>query len=202
MKRPAVEWGAATLALRGETESGDRHLVCALPGGVLLAAVDGIGHGREAALAADLAVRTLEEHAGEPLERALRRCHERLRPTRGVVMSLAAYDAAGRTLVWLGVGNVEALLLRGRSGVEREREWLLPSRGVVGGRMPALQPSTVPVKAGDLLILATDGIGAGFDRELNGLERPQELADRILARHGKRADDATVLVARFTGLGR
>jgi len=57
-------------------------------------------------------------------------------------------------------------------------------------------------KEGDLLILATDGISVGFDRELNGLERPQELADRILARHGKRTDDATVLVARFKGRGR
>jgi hypothetical protein len=194
---PAVEWGVATRTLEGESESGDRHLVRPLPGGMLLAAVDGIGHGREAALAAQLAIEIVDEHAGEPLARLLGRCHERLRPTRGVVMGLAAFDAAGARLTWLGVGNVEGVLQRSdpRGGQRRER--LLQRPGVVGGRMPPLQEAIIPVAGGDVLIFITDGVDSRFDEGFDPYAGPQRLAERILQRHAKGTDDATVLVARF-----
>ncbi|MGH7544908.1 MAG: SpoIIE family protein phosphatase, partial [Gemmatimonadota bacterium] len=78
-----IEWGVATLALPGQRQSGDLHFVRVWPGGALLAAVDGFGHGREAATAARLAVATLEAHATESLEAIMRNCHEALRGTRG-----------------------------------------------------------------------------------------------------------------------
>jgi phosphoserine phosphatase RsbX len=199
MRSQLLEWGVSTRMLRGQNESGDRHLVRTLPHGVLLAMVDGIGHGREAALAAETAIQTLEAQPGDPLESMLGRCHEKLRGTRGVVMSLAAYHTDDLTLTWAGVGNVEGLLVRAEPGQERDREWLVPRRGVVGGRLPVLRTSTFGVKEGDLLILATDGVDPGFSQELERTERPQALADSILARHGKATDDATVLVARLAG---
>ena len=196
---PSVEWGMAMRTLKGETESGDRCLVRPLPGGVLLVAVDGIGHGREAALAAQVAIETAEEYEGRSLKKLLERCHERLRETRGVVMSLAAFDAAAGSLTWLGVGNVDGILLRAdrRGGLRRER--LIQRPGVVGGRIPPLLEITVPVAGGDVLIFATDGIDGRFGEGFEPDAEPQRLAERILERHGKRTDDATVLVARFGG---
>ena len=44
-----IEWGVATLALPGEAQSGDRHLVKPVGSTVLVAVVDGLGHGAEAA---------------------------------------------------------------------------------------------------------------------------------------------------------
>src|SRR5437870_3753009 len=49
---PVIDWGVATLAHAGEKESGDLHLVKQVGRGVLVAAVDGLGHGAEAAAAA------------------------------------------------------------------------------------------------------------------------------------------------------
>src|SRR5437867_365164 len=49
-----VHWAVATLALEGERESGDLHLVQPVTDGVLIAVVDGLGHGEEAAAAARL----------------------------------------------------------------------------------------------------------------------------------------------------
>ncbi len=46
-----LEWGAASLVRPGDSESGDEHLVQFFPSGVLVAAVDGVGHGQEAAAA-------------------------------------------------------------------------------------------------------------------------------------------------------
>src|SRR5216683_1379133 len=64
-ERPCIEWGVAARALPGQAVSGDLHLVKPFSKGVLLAAVDGLGHGDEATLAAQLAVTTLERNAEE-----------------------------------------------------------------------------------------------------------------------------------------
>src|SRR5205814_9273794 len=77
-----IEWGVASLALPGEAESGDRHLVKPVGTGVLVAVVDGLGHGAEAASAAKAAVAALERHATESpaplLEIGRAPCRERV----------------------------------------------------------------------------------------------------------------------------
>ena len=197
--RCPIAWGVAMKALKGESESGDLHCVRAHDGGLLLAAVDGLGHGPEAAEAAQRAVGILTRHAGEPLPGLVRRCHEELLDTRGVVMSLAAADRSGRTVAWVGVGNVEGVILRADPDRVTPRDRLVLRGGAIGVRLPAVQVSTVPVGPGDLLILATDGIDDGFERDLRPQAEPQALADWILARHGREKDDALVLVAQFDG---
>ena len=51
-----IEWAVAGAPIDGETESGDLHAVVQFEGGVLVGAVDGLGHGAEAAVAARAAV--------------------------------------------------------------------------------------------------------------------------------------------------
>src|ERR687888_8854 len=107
-----IDWGVASLALPGEVESGDRHVVKTFPHGALLAALDGLGHGEQAAAAANRAIRVLQTLETESVVSLLKRCHERLQSTRGVVMSLAVFNALDETMTWVGVGNVEGVLLR------------------------------------------------------------------------------------------
>ena len=87
--------------------------------GILIAAVDGTGHGAEAAAAAKIAAATLEAHAWESPIALLLRCHDELKGTRGAVMTLAFIHLRDRTLTWLGVGNVEAVLFHGRAMSQR-----------------------------------------------------------------------------------
>src|ERR1700751_1673505 len=109
---PIIEYGKATYALPGQSESGDRYLVRQRTNGVLIAVVDGLGHGDEAAAAAKLAVSTLEGSRHDSVIALLQQCHEKMRATRGVVMSMSSIDAAQGLLTWIGVGNVQGLLLR------------------------------------------------------------------------------------------
>ncbi|MBI3787740.1 MAG: stage II sporulation protein M, partial [Ignavibacteriales bacterium] len=106
-KQGLIEWGVSVVPMKGQAESGDRHLVKCLPRGCLVAVIDGLGHGDEAANAAKAAVAILETFAHESLISLIRRCNEQLRSYRGVVMSLAFFDANDETMAWLGVGNVE-----------------------------------------------------------------------------------------------
>ena len=202
---PVIDWGVATRALAGETESGDLHLVKRVGRGTLVAAVDGLGHGAEAAAAARAAVAALERYAEQSLPPLVRRCHEALAGSRGVVMSLAYLGGVQPSLTWLGVGNVEGVVLyaaRPARPARPARSSLVTRGGIVGGAaLPELRTDVVPVAPGDLLIFATDGIRGGFAEGLPSDATPQQLADQILARYGKGTDDALVLVARYAGGG-
>ena len=198
-RRGLVEWGVAGEPLAGQPESGDLGAVFPFPGGVLVGAVDGLGHGDEAAAAAKAAVAVLRGEPDAPVIGLLRRCHEALVETRGVVMSLASFSARNGTMEWIGVGNVEGLLLRADAAANPPRESLLLRGGVVGFSLPPLAASVIPVARGDTLVLATDGIRRGFADRLGVAEPPQQLADQILAQHAKRTDDALVMVAVFLG---
>ncbi|HLI35290.1 MAG TPA: SpoIIE family protein phosphatase [Terriglobia bacterium] len=199
MNAGLLEWAVATLTLPGEAESGDRSVVKSFQGGALVAVVDGLGHGAKAAEAAKLAIATLEDHASEPVTSLIQQCHNALTNTRGVVMSLASFNVSRGNMTWLGVGNVEGLLIRAGNDASPKCQSLLLRSGVVGARLPVLQVSTTTVSRGDLLIFATDGIAGDFSKELNFGERPQKIADDILALHSRGIDDALVLVSRYLG---
>ena len=162
-----------------------------------MAAIDGVGHGDEAAAASKIAVTTLEMYSDESVLALLRRCHEELKKTRGVVLSLASYNVRESAMTWLGVGNVEGRLLRADPQAQPRQESLLLRGGVVGGQLPTLYASLVPVAPGDTLSFATDGVRSDFSEGLTVSDAPQRTADRILAQYGKHTDDALVLVARY-----
>jgi phosphoserine phosphatase RsbX len=197
---PLVEYGVAKFALPGQGESGDRHLICCAGDGILIAAMDGIGHGEEAAYAAEAAISILKANAEEPVISLVERCHEVLRSTRGVVLSLASIDPQHGMMTWLGVGNVQGVLMRAGAQKGSVQEVLLLRGGVVGSQLPALQAAVLPIAKGDTLVFVTDGIRSEFVEGLSALESPQRAADRILKRHGKGNDDALVLVVRLTGV--
>jgi hypothetical protein len=194
-----IEWGVTTRPRAGEAESGDRGLVLPTRDGALLAAVDGLGHGAGAALAADLAIRIVERSAGLPLADVVERCHRSLVRTRGVALSLASWDAKSKSLTWVGVGNVEGVLLQDGAGMRSRPERLLLRSGTVGVRLPGLQTSRLDVPGSALLVFATDGIRGAFDQEIPSGGPAQAVADRIMARHCRGTDDALVLVARLEG---
>jgi len=193
-----LEWGIASHSLDRDAGSGDCYVVKPIPTGVLLAVVDGLGHGKQATEAARLAVATVHEYFQGSIIPIFSRCHERLKGTRGVVMSLVLFSGAARTITWAGVGNVEGLLIR-RIGSGVRQDSLLLGSGVIGDRLPPVRASTITISSGDAVILSTDGIRTGFDERVSLGSAPQQMANAILASHRRHDDDALVLVARYVG---
>jgi phosphoserine phosphatase RsbX len=196
-----LELGVAERALAGEYRSGDRAVLVAYEGGALVAAIDGLGHGSGAADAAEVAAEVLTARPdGEPVH-LLEACHEALSRTRGAVMTLAWFDLVGARLTWTGVGNVEGRLVHAGAGPTAPTEGALTKGGVVGYNLPSIHVTSAELLAGDVMVLATDGIDSGFARVIAPGAPAQDIADRILADHGKGSDDALVVVVRYLARG-
>ncbi len=196
-----LELGIAERALPGERRSGDRAVLVAYDGGALVAAIDGLGHGDEAADAAAAAAAVMAEHPDEDPARLIEACHAALARTRGAVMTLAWFDLVDETMSWTGVGNVEGRLVRARSGPRAPTEGALTKGGVVGYQLPSIRVTGTDLHDGDVMVLATDGIDSGFAQAITAAGSAQHIADRILARHGKASDDALVVVVRYQSEG-
>jgi anti-sigma regulatory factor (Ser/Thr protein kinase) len=193
-----LSWGSAGTAISGELTSGDRGVFVPFPGGALVAVIDGLGHGEEAAKASLRAEHVLLAAPYAPVAELMTQCHEQLKGTRGAVITLASFDGEHDTMSWLGVGNVEAILVRAEEGSPDEA--VAMRGGTVGFLLPPLHPRTLKVATGDTLVLATDGIRHGFKAEVIRAREPQEIADAILRVCGKTTDDAYVMVARYAGM--
>jgi serine/threonine protein phosphatase PrpC len=201
-KTNLIEWAVAARPMDGQAVSGDLQVVEPVERGVLAAVIDGVGHGEEAGAAAQKAADILKKHAGESVISLVRRCHAALAETRGAVMTLVSLDAPDDTMTWMGVGNVEGRLLRAESSAGYLCEGVLLRNGLVGYQLPALQASVTSILPGDLLVLATDGIHADFDRGIVLHEKVEQIAQKILSRNFKGNDDALVLVVRYLGDGK
>src|SRR5262245_1263061 len=118
MEAMIVESATAATPLEGQLQSGDRGVVLPFDHGALVAVIDGLGHGLLACEAATTAEHVLVDSPDAPVDELMRRCHDKLRSTRGVVMSLASFDGARSTMTWLGVGNVEGFLVRAENGTK------------------------------------------------------------------------------------
>ncbi len=199
-KTPGLEWGVAIAPLAGEAKSGDAYVVRAIKDGtILIAVIDGVGHGDQAADAAQRAVEVLARTHETSVISLVRRCHDVLTETRGVVMSIAMLDTQQNSMTWLGVGNVAGHVLRSDPNTMPVRESMLTRGGTIGLRLPMLVASVTELRSGDVFMLATDGLAPGYHSEVR-LDAPlQSLADQILKTYGRGTDDALVLVGRYLG---
>ena len=194
-----LERGVAGQAHEGEGRSGDLAVFAPSEKGGLVVVIDGLGHGDAAADAAEQAAAIIKEHVEEPPQRLLERCHEELRRTRGAVMTLAWFDLEARTMDWTGVGNVEARFVRAGAGVDARHDSPVVLGGVVGYNLPQVRMGTVALEPGDAVVLATDGVAADYSVSLESGVAAQQLAERVLERHGKGTDDALAVVVRYLG---
>src|SRR4029453_12873448 len=180
------------------TESGDSHVVRELPEGALVAVIDGLGHGNEAADAGRFAGRMLSSSPHEDAVSLVWRCHEALKETRGVVMTLL-FLSPGGAMTCVAVGNIEGVIFRCDSSGRTHANHIILRGGVVGHCLPPLHAECLTLLPHDTVILATDGIRPEFSDEFVPGDEPQVLADQILARFRKGTDDALVLVVRCLG---
>ncbi|WP_408632318.1 SpoIIE family protein phosphatase [Mycobacterium basiliense] len=169
--------------------------------GALFGVMDGLGHGPAAETAALTALHVLSDARDERLEVLIQLCHRVLAGTRGVAMTLARIDFPASKLTWTGVGNVTANLVAKAIGGAQIRSSLRLTAGIVGYRIPEITPAKlVTTRAGDLLVIASDGIADDHLDHIDFSASAATIAEQILVKHAKNTDDAMVLAARHRGI--
>lgn len=195
--RPAdevVEVGAVCLAIPSEHETGDAWALTSRAGACRLLVADGLGHGPEAAAAADAAVALFERDTELAPAHMLERAHAALRATRGAAVAVAELDLERGVVRFSGVGNVAASVVS--AGGSRS---LVSMNGTVGHVMSRAREFQEPFPEGAYLVMCTDGISNRWDvGAMPGLlsRHPALVAAAIYRDHGRPRDDSTVVVLR------
>jgi len=185
-----------SVAAPGETVCGDSWAVTLDGDQACVLVVDGLGHGPEAAEAAQAAVDVFRREPMAAPRRLVEQAHARLRSTRGAALIALQVHADG-SIRSCGAGNVVARLVSGTSD-----KTVLTQHGTAGVtiRTPEETRSEWPAHA--LLVVCSDGIETRWRPELLRpvLRHDPAIAAAVILRdHCRGRDDATVAVLRRRG---
>lgn len=155
-----------------------------------LALADGLGHGAEAAMAAERFCAFARDHEESPLDEILRGAHAVLAGTRGAAAALLRVDTQRHKASFVGVGNIEL-----RADSEHAIHPVC-TPGIVGTRVKQVLVFSYPLARGDLLVMHSDGVEGLRDLSSYRNRSPQDVADTVLATFRVTRDDATCIVVR------
>lgn len=191
-----LEIGALVIPKPGETQCGDAWCYTERVEGVLVLAIDGLGHGLAAAQAANEACRVFETEHHRPALRIMQSLHEALRPTRGAAVTLMEIDWDAQRATSVAVGNVQAALVT-TDGVKR----IAADNGIVGHVMSRPRVLVHECRSGTALIVHSDGLTANWhlERYPGLMQHHPALIAGVLYRDCKRGrDDSLIVVIRRT----
>lgn len=193
-QKSSVELAGLVSPIAGETASGD-NLAWEINGDrCMVMMADGLGHGPQAAEAADEAVRVFRAHSSESPASLISRMHDALKKNRGAAAAIAEVRTLAGTLIYAGVGNISGSILS--STLSRS---LVSHNGTLGHVMARVQEFKVEWPKDGVLVMHSDGLQSRWDlsRYPGLLARQPALIAGVLLRDFRRErDDASVLVLK------
>jgi anti-sigma regulatory factor (Ser/Thr protein kinase) len=156
--------------------------------------VDGLGHGLQAAEAAEEAISTFHQHAKKEPAEILSRIHDALKKTRGAAVAVAEIRTSQGTITYAGLGNISGSVLAGA-----KLRSLISHNGTAGHQMTRIQEFKVEWPASGVLIMHSDGLHSRWDlSKYPGLlqRHPTIIAGVLLRDYRRERDDASVLVVK------
>jgi hypothetical protein len=174
--------------------AGDAIVVRECANGVFLSLIDVLGHGRDAAEVALLAIHFLKQNASPDVVHVICGLNEHLKGSRGAMAVVAFAHPVDGTISCTGIGNAMV-----RRFGEHEESYSWPD-GIVGVRFRSPRICQVRLKPTDLLVMHSDGVAESFSNAVaaNLLSQPVDtVARRIVLDHGRLYDDAACIAARY-----
>jgi anti-sigma regulatory factor (Ser/Thr protein kinase) len=196
---PSLDVGAVCLPVRGEQACGDAWAMKRGRNATTFLLADGLGHGPDAAAAADLAVAILEKQASRSPAELVSLIHAGLRGTRGAAVAVVEVSPGANVVRFAGVGNITGLILSG--GTSRS---LVSHNGTAGVEARKVEQYSHPWPEDGMLVLHSDGLATlPLLEDSPGLARkdPALIAGVLYRDHQRPRDDSTVVVARAAGRG-
>ncbi len=186
--------GAVCLPVFGEQACGDAWAMKAGRDSTSFMLADGLGHGPDAAIAANLAVALFEKYAPRSPEALLALIHTGLHSTRGAAVSVVEVGFNEQIVRYAGVGNLSGLIISG----ETTRQ-MVSNNGTAGLEARTIHVFTYPWPKDALLILHSDGIATHWslaDYPGLAMKHPALIAGVLFRDHQRLRDDSTVVVVK------
>lgn len=194
-------WGVVSRPAPHEVRCGDGWRIAERPGEFTMMMVDGLGHGVDAAIAADEAGDVFDADPFAPLPLILQNAGVRLQGTRGGAMAVVRIDARHRAVRFVGIGNIAAhLRARGDEG----GRGLVSHNGIVGGEVRKIQEFSHDCPEDGLLVMHSDGLQGRWSlKPYAGLiaRHPAVIAGTLYRDFTRGRDDVTVAVVRVSLAG-
>jgi anti-sigma regulatory factor (Ser/Thr protein kinase) len=193
---PTFTWGVVARPAPHEDLCGDSWRVAERSGELAIMLADGLGHGPEAARAAEEATAAFDGDPFASTTSIIDRANLRMRGTRGGAVAAARIEAPKRLMKYTGVGNISGYLhsCNGENG-----RGLFSHNGTVGHQMRKVQEFEYPCADQSLLVMHSDGLQSRWSLDLYPglLHRHPAVVAGILYRDFTRGrDDVTVAVVR------
>jgi anti-sigma regulatory factor (Ser/Thr protein kinase) len=196
--KPEFIWGAVNRPAPKEIFSGDTWRIAQRESELMLLIADGLGHGPQAAEAADTAAATFDENPFLPLTEYFTAANRRMRGTRGAAMAVARINRAQAKLEYVGVGNIAGSL---RSPPMNGGRGLVSHNGTVGAEMRKVASYDYFCSGPSLLIMHSDGLQSRWSLDTYpglALRHPAIVATVLYRDFVRGHDDVTVVVVRFS----
>lgn len=192
--QPTVNFSAFTAPYPGEAACGDNVSWESTGDRSIVLVVDGLGHGPQAAEAADEAVRIFRTYSSDAPASMITRLHDALKKARGAAAAVAEIRPSAGTLVYAGVGNIAGSILS--STLSRS---LVSHNGTLGHVMARVQEFKMDWPRDGVLIMHSDGLQSRWDlSRYPGLlaKQPALIAGVLLRDFRRDRDDVSVLVMK------
>jgi anti-sigma regulatory factor (Ser/Thr protein kinase) len=189
---PFFAASGVSVAMKGESECGDRWAFEQVGETATVLVADGLGHGP---LAADASLKALEifaKYASLAPADLLGRIHAALRSTRGAAVGVARLNRAARTVTFAGIGNIAGII--SFPGGARQMVCLA---GIVGHEARTLREFVYDWPAGAVVAFASDGLTTQWSLQTYQellREDPALIAGVLYRDFTRGRDDATVVV--------
>lgn len=190
----AVAEGVVCTPIQGERACGDAWMIQHEAHRSRIVLADGLGHGIEAARAADTAMRIASENAACSPAEVIQLAHAAMRATRGAALVVADLRRDAREVHFVGIGNIAGSII---SPVGSKS--MASHNGTVGHTMSRLHEFTYEWPADATIVLHSDGLMTRWrlDNYPGLVARHPALIAGVLQRDFTRGrDDATVVAVR------
>jgi len=193
MRRGVMQVAGVSVAKSGEIVCGDAWQVSHLPDGVLVAVVDGLGHGLQADEASTTAIGTIDPRRDADLVAHLRAMHDGLRHTRGAAGAIAHILPRRGVMKFAGVGNIAGSIF----GTAVRHAVSL--NGTLGHDARQFREYSYPWEPQAIGVFYSDGLSSHWSIEAQrGLRQrdPSVIAAALYRDFNRQRDDVTVVVVK------
>ncbi len=190
--------GVVCVPIEGEEICGDNWAIAGYQRTLTLMVADGLGHGPDAAIAANAAVALVAPLADQTPAVIVQRAHGALQGTRGAAVAVGKIDPDNARLVFAGVGNISVCVF-----YTNNSRHLLSHNGIVGSNLRKLQEFSEAWESDALLIAHSDGINTRWNIDAYPELRhchPGLIAAVIYRDFSRERDDATIVVIRESSI--